>query len=151
MKKANIKLMLVCAVLVILAFAVMLCLRWVEDNLLESNDTTQYEYIENRTFTGEFRLADYEEYIARFPSNQKVEPIKDIEDAMGKGKTLIMEEYRTIGGKPYDPLQYCGLGAYYDANENCWLIKGVLADGLTGMVPAVVIRQNGDVLGIFYC
>lgn len=108
------------------------------------------DVVEILTTTGEFSLSDYEEFIELFPCDKVVEPIQGRQDAKTKGLNLIMEEFGELNGKPYDPLKYSKLATYYDSETECWLIQGLSHPELTSEEPGVIIRQNGDVLAIFY-
>lgn len=84
-----------------------------------------------------------------FPSNKNVGSIADAETAIEKAKALWMEEFSTINGKPYDPINGYPIEATYDYDEEYWILNGTLPDLCLGSVPIAIIEPDGDVLAVW--
>ena len=98
----------------------------------------------------EFTIEDYELGILMFPKDENVGAIVDQEDAAQKGIDLWIK-YLTIN-KPtlkWNPINGEPVVVAYDAESDCWLIKGTLPPEVAGVVPTAIIRANGDVVAVW--
>ncbi len=103
-------------------------------------------------FAGEFSVQKYQWAIEKYPSDQTVGAINNAKEAKEKAVLLWRKEFNTApDGSPQDPMENIEqIHAWFDAENDCWLVRGDLPDNMVGWVPALIVKSNGDVLALFH-
>ncbi len=93
-----------------------------------------------------FSLDDYEEEIQRFSENNKLAPINSAKEAKAAALQLWAEtfEERDLLTDSRAPRN-----AYFDAENDVWLIKDTLPDGTVGGCHYALIQTDGKVLAVW--
>lgn len=101
--------------------------------------------------SGTFDLNDYQWLLDNFPSDKNVGFINDKETAVEKAIELWRSELGTMDGKPYNPLkQVENIVVAFNSEHKCWLIYGELSINVKGAYPTAIIKQNGDVMTVYW-
>lgn len=140
MKKNTIRI----ALIILLAVGILLSILLVY-SLVQDKQPKPQQYI-YETFT----LEDYAWGISTFPKNDNVGAIASREDAAQKGIDLWVK-YLTIRKLTvkYNPINGEPIVVAYDAESDCWLIKGTLPYAVIGAVPAAIIESSGQVVAVW--
>ena len=102
----------------------------------------EYEQITVKSFS----LADYQWAIYTDAYESTIDPIPDANGAVAAAKELWQEEY----GESYDQTYGRPVEVFYDAAQECWLLKGAIPEWVLGAVPCALIRSDGTVLALWW-
>ena len=102
---------------------------------------------------GEFALSEvlskYEWEIKEYPTDKNVGEVNTPQVAIEKAKELWLEEYRTVGGKPYDPIKGRKILVSYDSANECWHLTVKIPRNVIGVFPHALIQKDGTVLAVW--
>ena len=98
----------------------------------------------------EFSVEDYRWGIENFPVSENVGTIRGWEDAAQKG-TELWVKYLTIREENVqdDPINAEPIVVAYDAQTDCWLVRGTLPPEYTGAVPTAIIGADGKTWAVW--
>lgn len=106
----------------------------------------------------EFSIREYTEELEIFSSDKNVGAIENVDDVIRIAQELWNEKYGRVGwGRYDDPNPGNSIEVFFDAEEECWLVRGTVPPDpfppdntvWTGVLPYVAIRENGEVLAIW--
>lgn len=92
-----------------------------------------------------FTLADYQDYINKFPSEKNVGNVTESKDVKKKAEKIWLDIYgeSITKKKPYE--------VYFDSKSQVWLVKGTLPYNWYGGVPYILIEaKTGKVLAVWH-
>ena len=126
-----------------------------------------YAYIEYRNIelysvlpeeVAAFSINDYQKEIELFACDRKIDPIASLDDVVEKAQILWNKEFTviTLAGL-HKPNPGDGVEVFFDEDEDCWLVRGTIPNdplppdvaGWLGVLPNVIICENGDVLALW--
>lgn len=107
-----------------------------------------------------FDMADYQNEIGFFASDKNVGRVDNEDTAIEKAKVLWREEFGSVNGEPYDPIKDKNIEAFFDSENNSWLIKTIPAEAeeesggyikitLGGGLYAI-IQNDGAVVAVWF-
>lgn len=92
-----------------------------------------------------FRLTDYSDYIAEFPSEKVLGTIDSLQKAKEEAEIIWLEVY---GDSVKDMKPYI---VSYDEESQVWLVQGTLKKNHDGGVPCILIQKSdGKVLAVWH-
>jgi len=109
-------------------------------------DTTKYD----RITVGDFQLSEYRWAIEDFPYNRNVGSVDNPRTAIERAKELWVERFSRPGEKPYNHISSRKVEVSFDAENECWLVNGVLPFFFDGGAPNAIIQRNGEVLAVWH-
>jgi hypothetical protein len=104
-------------------------------------------------YIGSFHLSEYQRDIDSFPMERNVGNVEDYLTAAERAKEIWIEIFGTeSNGEPRDPTRGRPVLVYYDADNECWLVRGTLPPNpnLLGGAPYTIIRSDGEVLAVWH-
>lgn len=105
-----------------------------------------------------FYLGDYQKELELFAVDENIGPIISLDDVAYKAQTAWNERFSTVTLTGFHaPNPGTGIEVFFDAKEECWLVRGTAPQGpfppdtagWLGSVPNIIIRENGDILAIW--
>ena len=92
-----------------------------------------------------FRLTDYSDFIAEFPSEKVLGAIDSLQKAKEEAEIIWLEVY---GDSVKDMKPYI---VSYDGESQVWLVQGTLKKNQDGGVPCILIQKSdGKVLAVWH-